>query len=53
MPDDTDPLDEIRNDVRAALRSAYEKLLQQGYQRHSAKALLQRMASGIVTQFED
>lgn len=53
MPDNTDPLDEIRNDVRAALQAAFEKLLQKGYQRHSAKSLLQRMASGIVSRFED
>jgi hypothetical protein len=48
-----DALDDIRRVIRATMRLSFDKLLQLGYSRDSAKALLLRMTSGIVGQFDE
>jgi hypothetical protein len=48
-----DHLDEIRTVIRATMRLSVDKLVQLGYARDSAKALLLQMTRGIVGQFDD
>jgi hypothetical protein len=48
-----DPPGEIRTVIRATMRLSVDKLVQLGYARDGAKALLLRMTRGIVRQFED
>jgi hypothetical protein len=48
-----DPLDKIRTVIRATMRLSVDKLVQLGYARDSAKALLLSMTRGIVGQFDD
>lgn len=47
-----DPLDDIRKAIRAMMRLSFDKLLQLGYSRDSAKALLLRMTRGIAGQLD-
>jgi hypothetical protein len=48
-----DPLDDIRDAIRAIMRLSFEKLLQRGYSRDSAKSLLLRMTRGIAGLLDD
>jgi hypothetical protein len=48
-----DPLHEIRTLIRATMRLSVDKLVQLGYARDSAKALLLSMTRGIVGQFDE
>jgi hypothetical protein len=48
-----DPLDDIRDAIRAIMQLSFAKLLQRGYSRDSAKALLLRMTRGIAGHIDD
>lgn len=48
-----EPFDEIRDAIRAVMRLSFDKLLQRGYSRDSAQALLLRMTRGIVGHLDD
>jgi hypothetical protein len=46
-------MDELRNAIRAVMRSSFDRLLQLGYSRDGAKALLLRMTRGIAGHLDD
>lgn len=48
-----DPVDEIRNAIRALMRLSVGRLVQRGYARDSAKALLLSMTRGIMGHLDD
>jgi hypothetical protein len=48
-----DRLLDIRNDVRATIRLSFDKLLQLGYSRDAAQALLVRMTRAVAGQLDD
>jgi hypothetical protein len=48
-----DAIDELRNAIRAVMRSSFDKLLQLGYSRDSAQALLLRITRGIAGHLDD